>query len=154
MNITNNCVVTIHYELTNEAGDTLDTSAGGEPLKYLHGARNIIPGLESALEGKAAGDKLQVSVQPADGYGEVAEELIQVVPAEAFSGVEEVKPGMQFQAQNASGQVHNITVRAVSDEGVTIDANHPLAGQVLNFDVSVEDVREATNEEIEHGHVH
>lgn len=154
MNIGEKCVVAFHYTLTNSDGETLDTSSGGEPLKYLHGASNIVPGLEKALEGKSAGDKLKVAVKPQDAYGEVNPELVQKVPRAAFDGAPEIKPGMQFQAQGPNGQVQIITVREVAGDEVTVDANHPLAGEVLHFDIAVEDVREATEEEIAHGHVH
>jgi len=152
--IQDKCVVSIHYRLTNDAGEELDSSTGGDPLAYLHGSNSLIPGLESALTGQSAGDKLKVTVQPTDAYGEISSDLVQVVPIDAFDSPENVKPGVQFQAQGPDGQVQLITVREVNDAGVTIDANHPLAGQVLHFDVSVEDVREASAEEIAHGHVH
>jgi FKBP-type peptidyl-prolyl cis-trans isomerase SlyD len=148
-------VVTIHYTLTNNEGEELDSSRveGREPLTYLEGAQNIIGGLESALNDKTAGDKAKVSVEPAEGYGEVNEELVQPVPRTAFEGVDTIEPGMQFQAQTPGGpQV--VRVVEVSDETVTIDANHPLAGQTLHFDVEVVEAREATEEEQEHGHVH
>ncbi len=154
MKIQDKRVVSIHYRLTNDAGEELDSSTGGDPLAYLHGSNSLIPGLESALTGQSAGDKLKVTVQPTDAYGEISSDLVQVVPIDAFDSPENVKPGVQFQAQGPDGQVQLITVREVSDAGVTIDANHPLAGQVLHFDVSVEDVREASAEEIAHGHVH
>lgn len=154
MKIDENCVVSFHYTLTNEAGEKLDSSEGQEPLAYLHGAGGIIPGLEKELAGKAAGDSLQVTVQPEEGYGVRMDELVQDVPRTAFQGVEAIEPGMQFQAQGSQGQVQLVTVAAVKEETVTVDANHPLAGEVLSFDVSIEDVREATAEEVEHGHVH
>ncbi|OOV86616.1 FKBP-type peptidyl-prolyl cis-trans isomerase [Oceanospirillum linum] len=154
MQIQDNAVVSIHYTLTNEAGDTIDSSAGAEPLAYLHGAANIIPGLEDALVGKAAGDKLNVTVAPADGYGEHIAELVQEVPAEMFQGVDEVQIGMEFHAESNTGQPIAVTVTKVEDGKVTIDANHPLAGVTLAFDVEVVEVREATAEELEHGHVH
>lgn len=154
MDISDKCVVAFHYTLTNESGETLDTSDGREPLKYLHGARNIVPGLEKALTGKKAGDELKVEVQPDDGYGAVNPEMVQKVPRAAFEGVEDIKAGMQFQAQGPDGQVQIITVKEVSDDEITVDGNHPLAGEVLTFDVKIADVREATAEEIEHGHAH
>jgi len=147
-------VVLIHYTLTDESGQVLDSSSGRDPLAYLHGKGNIIPGLEKALEGKQAGDKLNVAVQPAEGYGERDERLVQDVPREAFENVDEVNPGMQFQAQNEQGQARIVTVTKVADDLITIDANHPLAGANLNFDVEVTEVREPTAEELEHGHVH
>lgn len=154
MDISDKCVVAFHYTLSNGSGEKLDSSDGREPLKYLHGARNIVPGLEKALTGKKAGDELKVEVQPDDGYGAVNPEMVQKVPRAAFEGVDKIEPGMQFQAQGPGGQVQLITVKEVSGDEVTIDGNHPLAGEVLHFDVKVEDVRAATDEEIAHGHAH
>lgn len=154
MRIAKDCVVKLHYELKNDAGEELSSSSGGEPLAYLHGHQGIIPGLENALDGKAEGEALEVTVQPAEGYGEANPALVQQVPRSAFQGVDDIAPGMQFKAQTEAGQEQLITVREVGDESVTIDANHPLAGQVLHFSVAVESVREATQEEIAHGHVH
>ena len=154
MHIAEQSVVSIHYTLTNDAGETLDTSDGREPLVYLHGAQNIIPGLENELTGKSVGDSFDVTIQPEEAYGTVNPELVQTVPHSAFEGVEKVEPGMQFQARGDDGETQVITVTEVADSGVTIDGNHPLAGQVLNFSVRVEEIREATEEEIEHGHVH
>ena len=153
MQIANEKVVYIHYTLTNQEGETLDSSAGRDPLGYLHGAGNIIPGLEKALEGKEAGEKLNVSVEPDQAYGERDEALIQQVPRSAFEGVDSVEPGMQFQAQSPHGPML-VTVTQVESEEVTVDANHPLAGQTLTFDVEVTEVRNATEEELTHGHVH
>lgn len=154
MNIGEKCVVSFHYKLTNSEGEQLDSSDGQEPLKYLHGASNIVPGLEKELEGKKAGDALKVEVQPEEGYGEMNPQLVQKVPHSAFEGAPEIKAGMQFQAQGPDGQSQLITVKEVSDDEVTVDGNHPLSGQVLNFDVTIEDVREASAEELEHGHAH
>ena len=153
MQIASNCVVLIHYTLTNDAGETLDSSAGREPLAYMHGQGNIIPGLEAALVSRTAGDKLNVRVAPSDGYGDVDAALVQEVPRTALSGIDEVKVGMRLQTQSARGpQV--VVVTAVSDESVSIDANHPLAGQHLNFAVEITEVRAASAEELAHGHVH
>ena len=153
MKIAENCVVTIHFKLTDDDGQELDSSAGKEPLEYLHGANSIIPGLEDALAGRDEGEQVQVTLQPYEAYGPVRPELIDTVPHSAFEGLE-VQPGMQFQAEGPKGESRRILVTEVSDEGVTVDANHPLAGQVLHFDLSVEAVREATDEEIDHGHPH
>lgn len=153
MNIANNHVVSIHYTLTNDAGEVLDSSQGREPLKYLHGAGNIIPGLENALLDKTAGDELQVTVEPEEGYGVRRDELIQRVPREAFQGVDTIEVGMRFHAQTQGGTMV-VTVTDVSDSEVTVDGNHELAGQRLHFAVKVEEVRAASQEEVDHGHVH
>ncbi|MBB3140275.1 FKBP-type peptidyl-prolyl cis-trans isomerase [Halomonas organivorans] len=153
MQIAQNSVVAFHYTLTNDAGEVLDSSEGREPLTYLHGAGNIIPGLEKEMEGRTAGDKLQAKVAPEEGYGEVQPQLVQEVPRDAFQGVENVEAGMQFQAQTQGGPLM-VTVTKVEGDTVTVDGNHPLAGQTLNFDVEIAEVREASEEEVEHGHVH
>ncbi len=150
--IQNNSVVTFHYTLTNATGEVLDKSEG-EPLIYLHGAHNIVPGLENELAGKTVGDKFKVTVEPEQGYGEYQAELLQEVPRNMFQGVDEIQVGMQFQAQTDDG-LQVVTVKDVTPELVIVDANHPLAGQALTFDVEVVGIREATNEELEHGHAH
>lgn len=147
-------VVTIHYTLTDNSGEVIDSSEGADPLAYLHGTGNLIPGLEQALVGKTAGASLQVTISPEDGYGEIQPELIETVPKEAFEGVDSIEPGMAFEAQGSDGQARRIVVKDVSDDGIIIDGNHPLAGVELNFDVQVVDIREASEEEIAHGHVH
>jgi FKBP-type peptidyl-prolyl cis-trans isomerase SlyD len=146
-------VVTIHYTLTDDAGEVLDNSRGSDPMVYLHGASNIIPGLEKELTGKTAGATLKVTVSPENGYGEHSPEAIQKVPRSAFEGVDDIQPGMQFQTEAPHG-AQIIMVTEVSETEVTIDANHPLAGKTLHFDVSVEGVRDATPEELDHGHAH
>lgn len=152
--IGDNSVVSMHYTLTNASGEVLDSSDGGEPLTYLHGAGNIIPGLENALVGKVAGDSLKVEVPPAEGYGEIHQELMQVVPREAFQGVEQLEPGMAFQAQGQDGSTRQIVVREINGDEITVDGNHPLAGVDLHFDVQVVEVRQASEEEVAHGHAH
>lgn len=146
-------VVHIHYTLKNGSGELLDKSSSGAPLGYLHGAGNIIPGLEEALAGKSAGDALSVEVAPDQGYGVRDETLVQDVPRGAFEGVDSIEPGMRFQAESEQG-ARIIEVVAVADDVVTVDGNHPLAGETLVFDVEVATVRDATEEELEHGHVH
>lgn len=155
MQIADNKVVAFHYTLTNQAGDTLDSSLQREePLTYLHGHGNIIPGLEKALVGKQAGDQLDVTVAPEEGYGERNDGLIQQVPISAFEGADDnLQPGMQFQAQTEAG-ARIFTITAVEGEEVTVDGNHPLAGETLNFSVEITEVRDSTDEEQEHGHVH
>lgn len=152
MTVENGKVVSFHYTLTNAAGDVLDQSRD-QPMPYLHGAGNIIPGLEKQLAGKQAGDKLVANVPAAEAYGEYHEQLVNNVPREAFQGVDTIEPGMQFQANTPEG-VQVITVKAVDGDTVTVDANHPLAGQDLTFDIEIVEVRDATAEEAEHGHVH
>ena len=152
--IGDNVVVSMHYTLTNNDGDVLDSSEGGEPLSYLHGAGNLIPGLEKELTGKAAGASMQVSVTPEEAYGPVHDALIETVPRAAFQGVESIEPGMAFEASGNDGQSRRIVVTEVSGDDITIDGNHPLAGVALNFDVEIVAVRDATEEEIAHGHVH
>lgn len=152
--IGDNVVASIHYKLTNNDGEVLDSSEEASPLNYLHGAGNIIPGLETALAGKAAGSSLQVKIPPEEAYGEVMDQLIDTVPMEAFQGVESVEPGMAFEARQADGTARRIVVTEVAGDEVTVDANHPLAGVELNFDVEVVEVREASDEEIQHGHAH
>lgn len=153
MQIAKDKVVSVDYTLTDSAGQVLDTSKGKGPLDYLHGAGGIIPGLERALEGRSPGDQLTVQVPPEEAYGTRDEAMIQSVPRAAFPGVQKIEPGMQFQA-NAGGQTRIVTVVGVEPDSVRIDANHPLAGKTLNFDVTVVDVRTASPEELQHGHVH
>jgi len=153
MQIAERCVAYFHYTLTNDAGEVLDSSSGREPLPYLHGKGNIVPGLEKALAGKKAGDKLDVVVAPEEGYGPHIESLVQVVPKAAFQGVENLEPGMQFQAESNMGPV-SVVVTGIDGDNVTVDGNHPLAGETLHFAVEITQVRDATVEEVMHGHVH
>ena len=153
MEISSDRVVTIHYTLKNDSGTVLDSSAGGEPLAYIQGHGNLVSGLEKALEGKEHGSSLAVVVAPAEGYGERDEALIQRVPKRTLQGSGDIKKGMQFQARTDDG-MRLFTVTAVIGDMVTLDGNHPLADQTLHFDIEVVGVREATAEELEHGHVH
>ena len=153
MQIANGKIVSIDYTLTGSTGQVIDSSAGGEPLTYLHGAGNIIPGLERALEGKSPGDAVNATVAPADGYGQKNPSLVQPVPRAQFPGVKDISVGQQFQAQTNHGP-RVVTVVGVTDETVTVDANHPLAGETLNFAVRVVEVRDPTDEERDHGHAH
>lgn len=154
MHIAANKVVSIDYTLTNGQGQVLDSSSGREPLAYLQGHSNIISGLESALEGKSAGDSLKVTIPPAEAYGDRDESLSHAVPRKMFENADEVQVGMQFQTMSEQGATQIVTVTGVDTEHVTVDANHPLAGETLTFDVTVVDVRDATEEELDHGHVH
>jgi len=153
MKVAQDKVVSIHYTLKDDSGQVLDQSAADEPLAYLHGNGNLVPGLEKALEGKQAGDKVSVAVAPAEGYGERDERMVQTVPRDAFRGVEAILPGMRFNAQSDHG-VHTVVVTKVERDTVTVDGNHPLAGQTLHFEVEVGEVREPSAEELDHGHVH
>jgi len=153
MNIAANTVVSIDYTLRNDAGDILDQSSPEAPLSYLHGHNNVISGLEHALLGKAKADRLEASIAPAEAYGEYDAALVQAVPRAMFQGVGDIDVGMQFQTQ-MDGGVQVVTVKEVNDDTVTIDGNHALAGQTLHFDVTVKGVREASQEELDHGHVH
>ena len=154
MKIANESVVSIHYTLTDDDGALLDSSDGRDPLRYLHGAGNIIPGLEKALEGAVKGDAKKVTVSPKDGYGEHDKELVQALPRNMFTGIDKIEAGMEFQAQSPTGEEQFVVVKEVTEETVTVDGNHALAGKTLHFDVKVEEVREATDEEKDHGHVH
>jgi FKBP-type peptidyl-prolyl cis-trans isomerase SlyD len=149
MQITKNSVAAIHYTLTDNEGNILDSSAGRDPLHYIHGIGNLIPGMEEGLEGKSKGDKFSIKVSPDKGYGVKDDKLMQQVPRTAF-GDQKVEVGMQFQTNQGSV----VTVTNIGLESITVDANHPLAGVELNFDVEVVEIREATEEELAHGHVH
>lgn len=154
MQIAANKAVSIDYTLTNDAGEVLDTSAGGEPLVYLHGAGNIIPGLERELDGKQVGDELKVTIEPEDAYGEFSADLVAVLGRNMFEGVDELEVGMQFHASAPDGGMQIVTITALDGDEVTVDGNHPLAGQRLTFEVQVAAVRDATEDEIAHGHIH
>ncbi|HKI60466.1 MAG TPA: peptidylprolyl isomerase [Mariprofundaceae bacterium] len=155
MQIIDHKVVSFHYTLTNEAGETLDSSIGGEPMPYLHGEENIVPGLELALEGKSVGDKLSVSLDAADAYGEFDPAMVEIVSAELFDDVDKVEVGMEFEAEAPGGEaVMVVRITDIDGDSVTVDGNHPLAGQKLHFEVEITDIRDATEEELEHGHVH
>lgn len=149
MQISKHKVASIHYTLTDNNGKVLDSSAGREPLLYIQGIGNLIPGMEEGLEGKKQGDKVNLKVSPEKGYGVKSDELVQKVPRSAF-GEQKIEKGMQFQT-NQGGVV---TVTHVGLSEITVDANHPLAGVELNFAVEVLSIREATEDELAHGHVH
>ena len=153
MKIENQKVVAIDYTLTDNTGTVIDTSEGREPLAYIHGIGALIPGLEEELMGKGAGEKLNVSIPPEKAYGVRNETLLQEVPSSNFANVPEMKAGMQFQAQSDQGDII-VTVVEVKADTVIVDGNHPLAGVTLNFAVEVKEVRDASAEELEHGHVH
>ena len=149
MNITKNRVASIHYTLKNSKGEIIDSSIGKEPLTYLHGAGNLIPGMEDGLEAKSVGNKFELSISPEKGYGVKQEQLIQKVPRANFPS-QGIEVGMQFQTDKGAVA----TVTHVGLDAVTVDCNHPLAGEQLNFSVEVMSVRSASGEEVQHGHVH
>ncbi|UVE16933.1 peptidylprolyl isomerase [Pseudomonas sp. LS44] len=154
MLIAANKAVSIDYTLTNDAGEVIDSSAGGAPLVYLHGAGNIIVGLEKALVDKQAGDELNVTIEPEEAYGEYSAELVSTLNRSMFEGVDELEVGMQFHASAPDGSMQIVTIRDLDGDDVTVDGNHPLAGQRLTFQVKVVNVRDASEEEVAHGHVH
>lgn len=153
MQLNKHKVATLNYTLKDEDGNIIDESKDGS-FSYLHGANNIIPGLEKALEGKQAGDQINVVIEPKDAYGERNLEKIERVPKDMFPPDSEIKEGMQFEGQSAQGEPIIITVTAIEGDEVIIDGNHPMAGIQLNFEVDITDVRFASEEEIEHGHTH
>lgn len=154
MLIARNKVVRFDYTLTDDSAQVLDSSEGGEPLTYLHGAGNIIPGLETALEGKRVGESLKVRVPAVDAYGERHAELVQSIPREMFEDGDAIQVGMQFHSSDDDGDTRIVTVVSTDAENVTVDGNHPLAGVPLNFAVTIVEVRDASAEELAHGHVH
>lgn len=153
MQLTKNKVATLNYILSDKDNNIIDESKDGS-FTYLHGANNIIPGLEDALDGKKAGDELKVIVEPEDAYGERSLEKIQRVPKDMFPPDAEIKEGMQFNAQSPDGEHIIVTITAIDADEVIVDGNHPMAGMQLHFEVELIDVRDATEEEITHGHVH
>ncbi len=153
MVIEQDCVVTLHYTLRDDAGEVIDRSSSERPLTYLHGRGQLIAGLERELQGRRAGEKLGVTIAPADGYGEYDATLVEQVPRRALKGIASLKPGMQLRSRTEHGP-RTVTVTRIVGDLVTLDANHPLAGKSLNFEVEITDVRQATEEELAHGHVH
>lgn len=153
MLIATNSVVAIHYTLTDTEGEVLDASGPGQPLVYLHGAGNLIPGLEHALLGRTAGDNFSVTIAPSDAYGELIPDLVQQVSRDLFGQDQELVLGMRFSGNTPQGPIH-VTITAIEGDQITLDGNHPMAGRTLHFEVTVDAVREATEDELLHGHVH
>lgn len=153
MQASKNTVVSFHYDLSDEQGQQLESNQGGDPVAYLHGAGNIISGLEAALEGKAAGDTLEVTLAPDQAYGERRDDLVQRMPMKHFKKVRKLKPGMRLQVPTETGPRVVVVVK-VGRFMLDVDANHPMAGKTLTFKVEITDVREATMEEKHHGHAH
>jgi len=154
MIIANEKVVSIHYTLKNAADEVLDSSEGHDTLTYIHGIGNIIPGLEKALAGKSAGDKLAAVIPPEQAYGVRNEDMVQEVSMSNFQDPDQVQLGVQFQVHTPKEQVFMATITKIVGDVVTIDMNHPLADETLYFDIQVMDIRDATAEEKAHGHVH
>ena len=154
MNIGDGCVVSIHYKLTDHAGVLIDSSEDKDPLVYMHGTDSLIPGLERELTGRPQGDEFQVTIAPEDGYGLVDEDLIDTVDRSKLSGIDDIQVGMQLESTDPEGNVVFVIVQALSETTITLNANAPLAGHVLNFDIRVDGVRQARPEEVEHGHPH
>ncbi|MDP3178519.1 MAG: peptidylprolyl isomerase [Spirochaetaceae bacterium] len=146
-------VVTIDYKLRDAEGELIDSSEGSDPLVYLHGNENIVPGLEKHLLGKGEGDLVDCVIPAEEAYGIRDESLVFKVNKAEFGPEVAIEPGMQFEAHGQNG-AQIVTVVGIAEDEVTIDANHPLAGEELHFHVEVKGVREATSEELEHGHVH
>jgi FKBP-type peptidyl-prolyl cis-trans isomerase SlyD len=153
MTIGKDKVVLFHYRLTNDEGEVVDSSMGSDPLPYLHGRGNIVPGLEAALEGRAAGEKFRVDVPPELGYGEHKEELVSVFERSEFTGVKELEIGMRFEAQGEEGESELLTVTAIDEDRITVDGNHDFAGETLHFEVDVVEVRDASEEELNRAHL-
>jgi len=153
MQIADHKAVKIHYTLTGQDDSVIDSSREGDPLDYIHGLGVLVPGLETVLQGKEAGDRIVVTVPPKEGYGERSDELLQKIERSMFEFDGDIEVGMRFQAETDHG-VDLVEVTAVDEKYINIDANHPLAGATLNFDVEIVEVRDATEEEVAHGHVH
>jgi FKBP-type peptidyl-prolyl cis-trans isomerase SlyD len=154
MKVQKDAVVTIDYTLKNDEGEVLDSSKENGALSYLHGHQGIVEGLEDALEGKSAGEKVEATLDPDKAYGERDERLLFEVGRDRMPDEVDLEVGMQFLAQGQDGSQRPVTVAAIGDDKVTLDGNHPLAGERLHFDVTINEIREATDEEIDHGHVH
>ena len=153
MTVANNKVVEIHYILKDREGELIDSSEGQAPLAYIHGIGNIIPGLEKELEGKNIGDKVKAVIPPAQGYGEYEEKMVHKIPKENFKDESQIKLEAQFRVDMEDGP-RIATITQIEESEVTVDMNHPLAGEVLSFDTEIIDVREASAEELNHGHAH
>jgi FKBP-type peptidyl-prolyl cis-trans isomerase SlyD len=154
MEIAKDRVVSIEYKLHLGDGKLIDESDPGDPLVYLHGYEEIVPGLENALAGKKAGDSLKVQVKPEDGYGEYDPDGVEEVPREEFPPDMELEEGGVVTATDEDGDDVEFLVKKLNEKTVVVDFNHPLAGKTLHFEVSVREVRAATAEELEHGHAH
>ncbi len=154
MKVANHTVVKIHYTLKDNDGEVIDSSSGQDPLEYIHGIGVLLGKLENDILGRGAGDKISSRISAKDGYGERIDDLVQTVPADDLAHINDLHIGMTLQTEAPSGEIMNLTITSMDPESITLDANHPLAGTDLNFDVEIISVRPATAEELEHGHVH
>jgi len=153
LTIQNDHVATINFVLKDDEGEVIDASEANDPLVYLHGHENVVPGLEAALLGKAPGDRVQVVVEPADGYGETTTDELVAIPREAFEG-DDIEPGMLVELEDEDGDLIPVWIAEIDDDAVHVDVDHPLAGLRLHFDCEILEVRKATADELEHGHPH
>ncbi len=153
MQVADNLVISIDYTLINDDNEELDSSKGQEPLAYIQGANNIVQGLEEALTGKSVGDSFNVTIEPEKAYGLYHEDMKQVTDKSMFEGVENLEVGMMFNADVSHG-TGVVTITKIEGDQITIDGNHPLAGETLTFDVNIVDIREATADELKNGHIH
>lgn len=153
MKISNNKVVLFHYALVNSEGEVLDGSRGGEPLPYLHGHKNIVPGLEAAMTDREVGDHFKVTVSPDQGYGQRDESKVQILDPESFAGFDKLEIGMLCQMEDDNGEAQYVAITDIKDDEITVDANHPFAGLELNFDVEIMEVRDATEQELSAGRI-
>jgi len=149
--IDDNCVVSMHYQLTNGFGELIDSSQGDLPLVYMHNTNALLPSLERELTGHLAGEHLEITIYPEDGYGYADEELVVECPRDKLAESEQLKVGMRFKALSKDGESQLVTVKEIGDETVVLDANHPLAGQVLHFTIAIVSVREPTEKELDDG---
>ncbi len=154
MKIEKGMVVTIEYTLKDQQNSIWETSKGDEPWIYLHGFGGIIPGLEPELEGKQVGDQLNVTLAPEQAYGAYEKDLANEVPRSAFAEIENLQEGLRLSAQTNDGETHTVVVTRITEDTVTVDANHPMAGQPVVVEVEITDIRPATAEELQHGHAH
>ena len=154
LKITNGHVVEFNYSLKNSEGILLDSSGDQGPMPYIHGKQNIVQGLEKEMTGKMVGDKFQVTVSPAEGYGIRLEELVRTFPKSDFEDPQSIQIGDRFQVQDNNGQIFTVTVIKLEDDQVVLDGNHPLAGVTLHFDIEIKSIKEATEQELSHGHIH
>jgi FKBP-type peptidyl-prolyl cis-trans isomerase SlyD len=154
MTVKDNLVVSIQYKITDDKGNLLDKTEDGESMSYIHGTDSLVPGLEKALKGKKIGDSLKVRVKSKDAFGEYISDLVEVVDRTDLADLEPIKEGMEFESEDEDGDLTVVEIKKIEDNKVTIDANHPFAGLNLNFEAEIMDIRKATKEELDHGHVH